>query len=135
VPFARVLYNYGSLDGGVAGIWSLRQAAFVATGRNTWVVPEIYTEAMAHQWAHFARLTLRRYRRPVQFAGVMTQHHARCGCSLEAHVARRALMRALAIHVGRTAPHVPPTLTNIGSPSSTREAAGRGRSRAPRETS
>jgi hypothetical protein len=67
----------------------------------------------AHQWAELARSGLRTYHRPLWFAGVITQHRARCGCSLEPHDARRALQRALALHVGSAAPAVPATLTNI----------------------
>ena len=113
VRSGHVLYNFGSLDGGVGSIWNAKQAAFVTAGRDTRVVPEIYSREMAHQWARLTKIALRDYRRPVRFAGVMTQHRARCGCSLKPKEARQALVRALAVHVGETAPAVPPTLTNI----------------------
>jgi hypothetical protein len=67
---------------------------------------------MAHQWARLAKSGMRHHR-PLRFAGVLTQHHARCGCSLKPDEARQALLCALAFHVGRGAPDVPPTLTNI----------------------
>lgn len=110
-PSHERLYNFGSLDGG--GIWSVEQAYYAAVQGNTRVVPQIYSHAMAHQWAELARSGLGTYHRPLRFAGVLTQHRARCGCSLEPHDARRALQRALALHVGSAAPVVPPTLTNI----------------------
>jgi hypothetical protein len=110
-PGHQLLYNFGSLDGG--SIWTVRQAVYATAKGNTRVVPEIYNHKMARQWAELARTGLRRYRRAPRFAGVLTQHHARCGCSLEPHDARRALQRALALHVGAAAPHVPPLLTNI----------------------
>jgi len=110
-PSNELLYNFGSLDGG--GIWTVRQAFFATAMGNTRVVPQIYNHKMAKQWAELARTGLRRYHRAPRFAGVITQHHARCGCSLKPHDARRALQRALALHVGHAAPGVPPTLTNI----------------------
>ena len=107
-----LLYNFGSLDGGVGDIWSLEQAYYASAGWNTRVVPEIYNDKMAHQWAWLAKVGQHRYHRQVRFAGVLTQHHARCNC-LRPHEARRALVHALAFHVGKTAPTVPPTLTNL----------------------
>ena len=101
-PAHALLYNFGSLDGGAGGIWSVAQAYYVAAGRTTRVVPEIYTHSMAHQWAKLAKHGMRRYHRPLRFAGVVTQHRARCGCSLKPHEARQALVRALAFHVGKT---------------------------------
>ncbi len=77
------------------------------------MVPEIYSHSMAHQWAKLAKRGIHRYHRPLRFAGVLTQHHAGCRCSLKPRAARRALVRALSFHVGKTAPVVPPMLTNI----------------------
>ena len=85
----------------------------MTAGRDTRVVPEIDCREMAHQWARLTKIALHEYKQPVRFAGVMTQHRARCGCSLKPKQARQALVRALAVHVGETAPTVPPTLTNI----------------------
>jgi hypothetical protein len=110
-PGYELLYNFGSLDGG--GIWSVKQAYYASVRGNTRVVPQIYSRAMAHQWAELARSGLRTFHRPLRFAGVVTQGRDRCRCSLEPHDARRELQRALALHVGATAPDVPPTLTNI----------------------
>jgi hypothetical protein len=110
-PSKERLYNFGSLDGG--GVWTVTQAYYATVKGNTRVVPQIYSHEMARQWAELARSGLRRYHRALRFAGVITQHRARCGCSLEPHDARRVLQRALALHVGRAAPDVPPTLTNI----------------------
>jgi hypothetical protein len=110
-PGRQPLYNFGSLDGG--GVWTVDDTYYATAKGDTRVVPQIYSREMARQWAEFARRGLRRHHRPLRFAGVITQHHARCGCSLEPHDARRALERALAQHVGRAAPRVPPTLTNI----------------------
>jgi hypothetical protein len=112
-PTRPLLYNFGSLDGGAGGIWSVAQAYFAASGRATLVVPEIYNDSMAHQWAQLAKSGMQRYHRPLRFAGVVTQHHPRCGCSLKPNEARQALVEALAFHIGRTAPAVPPTFTNI----------------------
>jgi len=107
-----LIYDFGSLDGGVGTIWSAKQAFFVAGGmRDSRVVPEIYNHAMAHEWATLAHITNVRYKRPVRFAGVMTQHHARFSMApVDAH---QALVRALAEHVGNDAPAVPQNLTNI----------------------
>jgi hypothetical protein len=110
-PGHQLLYNFGSLDGG--SIWTVRQAYYATALGNTRVVPQIYNHKMARQWAELAGTALRRYHRAPRFAGVTTQHHARCGCSLKPHDARRTLQRSLALHAGSSAPHVPPLLTNI----------------------
>ena len=107
----ELLVNFGSLDGG--GIWTVKQAYYVSAKGNTRVVPQIYSRAMAHQWAELARSGLRTFHRPLRFGGVITQHRARCACGLKPHAARRVLQRALALRVGASAPDVPPTLTNI----------------------
>jgi hypothetical protein len=112
-PRRPLLYNFGSLDGGAGGIWTVAQAYYVSSGRNTRVVPEIYSRSMAHQWAELAKVAAHRYHRPVRFAGVLTQHHAHCGCSLRPHAAHQALVHALASHIGEAAPDVPLTLTNL----------------------
>jgi hypothetical protein len=108
-----LLYNFGSLDGGVGSIWSLRQAFYVSGGmRDARVVPEIYFRVQARQWAELARLALKAYKRPVQFAGVMTQHtpgcsrricgmkpreaHSQLGIALKKHPATRPQVRMLA---------------------------------------
>jgi hypothetical protein len=108
-----LLYNFGSLDGGVGAIWNLRQAFYVSGGmKDARVVPEIYFREQARQWAELARLALKTYRRPVQFAGVMTQHtpgcsrrvcgmkpreaHSQLGIALKKHRATRHQVRMLA---------------------------------------
>jgi hypothetical protein len=92
----NTLYDYGSLDGGIGAVWSARQAWYVAGGiRHTKALPEIYNSAMARQWAELARIARRRYHRPVQFAGVMTQGRGSCACGLRPHAAHRVLARAL----------------------------------------
>jgi hypothetical protein len=114
-----LLYNYGSLDGGVRhGIWSVRQAFFVASGmRYSRAIPEIYNSAMAHQWADLARFARRRYHRPVKFAGVMTTHTS-ANHGIKPVAAHGLLTRALTESVGRgPASYVPPSLTNIRSAS------------------
>jgi hypothetical protein len=114
----HLLYNFGSLDGGIGSIWSARQAFFVSSGmRYSRAIPEIYNHAMARQWAHLSHVALRRYHRPIRFAGVITQHRARCGCSLKPAQARRMLVRALVRHLGEAAPDVPLAVTNIKAPS------------------
>jgi hypothetical protein len=108
----RLLYNFGSLDGGVGSIWSARQVFFVTGGmKYVRAIPEIYNHAMARQWAELAHIARTTYKRPVTFAGVMTQHRAGTG-GMKPHDAHRTLMRALA-KVGRQAVEVPATLTNI----------------------
>jgi hypothetical protein len=104
----NLLYNFGSLDGGVGGIWNLRQVFFVTGGvKYARAIPEIYNRAMAREWAQLARFARRTYHKPIRFAGVMTQYRAGTGW-MEAHEAHRALVRALA-----STADVPPTLTNI----------------------
>src|SRR5207237_9059999 len=95
-----LLYNYGSLDGGAGGIWNVRQAYYVAGGmRYARAVPEIYNRAMARQWARLSRLGVRYYGKPVNFAGVMTQHSQRCRrCGYAPAQAHHALVRELARH-------------------------------------
>ncbi len=110
----HLLYNYGSLDGGVGGIWNARQAFYVAGGmRFGRAIPEIYNHAMARQWAWLAKIARSRFRRPVRFAGVMTQHQDGCRCSLRPQQAHALLVRELAVSVGDDAPAVPATITNI----------------------
>lgn len=113
----HALYNYGSLDGGVRhGIWSVRQAFFVASGmRYSRAIPEIYSAAMAREWADLARFARHRYHRPVKFAGVMTTHTS-ANHGIKPIAAHSLLTRALAESVGRgPASYVPPSLTNIRS--------------------
>jgi len=95
----HTLFDYGSLDGGVGAIWSARQAWYVSGGlRHTKALPEIYTSAMAQQWAELARIARSRYRHPVRFAGVMTQGTSSCTCGLRPPAAHSALARALSAH-------------------------------------
>jgi hypothetical protein len=109
----HLLYNFGSLDGGVGSIWNARQAFFVTGGmKYVRAIPEIYNHAMAKQWAELAHIAHRTYKRPVKFAGVMTQHRAGTGW-MKPHDAHRTLVRELATSVGSQAPEVPATLTNI----------------------
>ena len=109
----HLIYNFGSLDGGVGSIWNARQIFFVASGmRYARAIPEIYNRAMARQWAYLAHIARHRYKRPVQFAGVMTTHTAR-NRGMKPRDAHKMLLRALAGTVGSNAPDVPPTLTNI----------------------
>jgi hypothetical protein len=93
-----VLYDYGSLDGGIGSIWKVRQAYYVAGGmRYARPIPEIYNLRMAEQWAELSRLSVERYGRQLRFAGLMTQFHHRCrGCGFSGRVAHRALVRELA---------------------------------------
>ncbi|MDX6470631.1 MAG: hypothetical protein QOF75_2434 [Gaiellaceae bacterium] len=108
----HLLYNYGSLDGGVGSIWNARQAFFVASGmKYARVIPEIYNPSMARQWAELAHIAKRVYHRPVQFAGVMTTHTSR-NHGMKPRDAHQTLVRALAA-AGSGAPDVPTTLTNI----------------------
>jgi len=95
-----LLYNFGSLDGGVGSIWSLRQAFYVSGGmKDARVVPEIYFKVQAKQWAELARLAQKTYGRSVQFAGVMTQHAAGCGvCGMTPLKAHRTLKQELEGH-------------------------------------
>jgi len=74
----RVIYNYGSLDGGVGTVWNARQVFFVTSGmRYAQAIPEIYNHAMAREWAELAHIARHRYHRPMRFAGVMTTHTSR----------------------------------------------------------
>lgn len=112
-----LLYNFGSLDGGVGSIWSLRQAFYVAGGmKDARVLPEIYFKVQARQWARLARLALTTYHRPVQFAGVMTQHYSGCrGCGFTAREAHSQLGQALKKHpVTRRQVRMLASATNIG---------------------
>jgi hypothetical protein len=111
----HTLYNFGSLDGGVGGIWSARQAFFVASGmKDAQVIPEIYNHAMAREWAELAHIARRRYHRPVRFAGVMTTRTS-SNHGLKPRDAHTTLVRELASRIGSSAPDVPATLTNIRS--------------------
>jgi hypothetical protein len=106
----KLLYNYGSLDGGVGAIWNARQAFYVASGmRYSRALPEIYTHEMARQWARLAVVAERRYHRPIRFAGVLSSP---AGGFLKPREAHRALVRALASNMA-AAPAVPPTITTI----------------------
>jgi hypothetical protein len=92
----HALYNYGSLDGGVGKIWDARQIWFVTGGmKYARPLPEIYYPFMAAQWARMSRIAVRRYGRPLRFAGLMTQHTARCSCGYRPKDAHRALVLAL----------------------------------------
>ena len=112
-----LLYNYGSLDGGVGHIWKLRQAYYVAGGmKAARAVPEIYNHAMAEQWAELSRLSVHRYGQPIKLAGLMTQHHGHCRiCGYTAAEAHRALVHELAKHP-KTKVRMLEAATNIGSP-------------------
>jgi hypothetical protein len=112
----HVLYNFGSLDGGVGAVWTARQIFFVSSGmRDAASIPEIYNGAMAHQWAELAHIARRRYHRPLRIAGVMTQHTS-ANHALKPRDAHQVLVRALATTLGSAAAaDVPPTLTNIRS--------------------
>lgn len=115
-----LIYDYGSLDGGVGVIWKLRQAYYVAGGmREARAVPEIYNRAMAQQWAELTRLSVHRYGRPIKLAGVMTQHWTSCsGCGYTAHRARHVLADELAqARVARALPaRSLASATNIAAP-------------------
>jgi hypothetical protein len=107
----HLLYNFGSLDGGVGSIWNTRQSFFVTGGmRYVRAIPEIYNHAMARQWAYLAHIARKTYKRKVRFAGVMTQHKAGTGW-MKPHEAHRTLIRELA-SIGQNV-DVPSTLTNI----------------------
>jgi hypothetical protein len=111
-----LLYNYGSLDGGVGRIWNVRQAYYVAGGmRYARALPEIYNAAMASEWAELSRISFRRFGAPLSFAGVMTQYHHRCHmCGFSAREAHRALVRELAKHPRTRIRHLA-AVTNIAS--------------------
>ena len=110
----NVLYNYGSLDGGVGGVWNASQIFFVASGMKYVVaIPEIYNREMARQWAQLAHIAKHRYHRPLRFAGVMTTHTS-ANHAMKPRDAHKLLVRALAdIGEGTAVADVPPTLTNI----------------------
>jgi hypothetical protein len=111
----HLLFNYGSLDGGVGSIWNASQVFFVTSGmKYAQAIPEIYNHAMAQQWADLAHIAKKRYHRPVRFAGVMTTHTSR-NRGMKPRDAHKILVRALATTVGEAAPDVPATLTNIVS--------------------
>lgn len=112
-----LLYNYGSLDGGVGRIWKLRQAYYVAGGMHAArAVPEIYNHQMAVQWAELSRQAVHRYGKPIKLAGLMTQHHGHCRiCGFTAAEAHRALVGELAKHP-KTKVRMLAAATNIGSP-------------------
>jgi hypothetical protein len=102
-----LLYNYGSLDGGVGGIWKLRQAYYVAGGmREARAVPEIYNRAMAREWAELARASMARYGQPIKLAGLMTQHWTSCSrCGYTARKAKSVLVGELArVRAGKAVP-------------------------------
>jgi hypothetical protein len=109
----NVLYNYGSLDGGVGAVWNASQIFFVSSGMKYVVaIPEIYNHAMARQWAQLAHIAKHRYHRPLKFAGVMTTHTSG-NHAMKPRDAHKLLVRALADVGGQELADVPPTLTNI----------------------
>jgi hypothetical protein len=113
-----LIYNYGSLDGGVVrGVWKLRQAYYVAGGMAAArAVPEIYNHSMAEQWAELSRMSVDRYGEPIKLAGLMTQHHKHCArCGYTAAQAHKALVKELAKHPA-TKVRMLASATNIGSP-------------------
>jgi hypothetical protein len=111
----HLLYNYGSLDGGIGSIWNARQAFYVAGGmKYARAVPEIYNSEMAHQWAELARVARHRYHRQVQLAGVMTEHTS-ANHGIKPRDAHRMLVRELATAVGPHARVSDLQLTNIRS--------------------
>jgi hypothetical protein len=110
----HVLYNFGSLDGGVGSVWNAKQIFYVASGmKYVAAIPEIYNHAMADQWAELAHIAKHRYHRPLKFAGVMTQHTSG-NHAMKPRDAHKVLVRALA-SVGSGVAEVPPALTNIRS--------------------
>jgi hypothetical protein len=117
VGAGHLLYNYGSLDGGAGGIWTVHQAYYVTTGmRYARAVPEIYNHSMAKQWAKLSRLSVKHYGKPVHFAGVMTQHSKKClHCGFTAAEAHTALVRELA-KSPTTRVRTLAVVTNIGTP-------------------
>jgi hypothetical protein len=109
----HVLYNFGSLDGGVGSVWNAKQIFYVASGmKYAAAIPEIYNHEMARQWAEVAHLARHRYHRPMKFAGVMTTHTSG-NHGMKPRDAHRLLVRALANVGGTALADVPPTLTNI----------------------
>jgi hypothetical protein len=92
----HLLYNYGSLDGGVGAIWNARQVFYVSGGmKYARIIPQIYYPSMAEQWALMSRIAAERFGRPLRFAGLMTQHKAECGCGYEPKEAHQALVQEL----------------------------------------
>ena len=111
----HVLYNFGSLDGGVGSVWSARQIFFVSAGmKYVAAIPEIYNNAMANQWAELAHIAKHRYHQPLKFAGVMTTHTSG-NHGMKPRDAHKTLVRALAAVDSAVIPDVPATLTNIRS--------------------
>jgi hypothetical protein len=111
----HVLYNFGSLDGGVGSVWSARQIFFVASGmKYVAAIPEIYNTAMASQWAELAHIAKHRYHQPLKFAGVMTTHTSG-NHGMKPRDAHKTLVRALVAVDSTVAGDVPATLTNIRS--------------------
>jgi hypothetical protein len=111
----HALYNYGSLDGGiVSGYWNAHQAFYVTGGmRYARPIPEIYSQAMAREWAALAQVAKKRYHRPLKFAGVMTERTAG-NHGVKPRDAQRMLVRELAVQGHGTAPaRVPAAYTNI----------------------
>lgn len=110
----ETLYDYGSLDGGVGAIWSAKQALFVSGGmRYAKVLPEIYSRAMAREWAKLATVAQHRLHHKVEFAGVLTQLSPGCGCSLEPAAAHRVLQAEL-VEYGASQTSVPAGGSNMG---------------------
>lgn len=112
-----LLYDFGSLDGGVGAIWSLRQVYYVTGGMpEARVVPEIYNRAMAGEWADATKRSVTRYGRPIQLAGVMTQHWTNCsGCGYTAPMARHTLRVELAARSAPVPVRALASVTNIGA--------------------
>jgi hypothetical protein len=111
----ETLYDYGSLDGGIGSIWSAREAFYVSGGMpESKALPEIYSKAMAAEWAKLATVVHRRWHGQVQFAGVLTQLTPGCRCSLKPSVAHRVLRRELADY-GAVGATVPAGGSNMGS--------------------
>lgn len=110
-----LLYNYGSLDGGVGAIWTARQLWYVTGGMlYARPIPEIYYRPMAEQWARFSRIVARRFHRALDFAGVITQYSDTCRrCGYRPHEAHRALMQRLPGYLRRHLGQRLPALTNI----------------------
>ena len=111
----HLLYNYGSLDGGVGSIWNARQAFYVAGGmKYARAIPEIYNSEMAHQWAQLAHIAHKRYHRKLQIVGVMTEHTGP-NRGVKPRDAHRMLVRELATAGGSRVSELPTQLTNIRS--------------------
>ncbi len=114
----HMLYDYGSLDGGVGAIWSAKQMMYLIGGAGrTAVLPEIYYPSLAREWAEMAYVAHKWFHRRVHFAGVMTQGSSTCRpsrCGLRPQAAHDALVHALS-HVDAGATRVPFAGTNIVS--------------------